>query len=118
MYYSNKNELPILHLYNNLILYVYRIFAKIKTNEELTKSIYNELSYCHNQLFLAKTFKDKKMKYKYLLLATASVDYLTATMRIVKKLKLITPKNYTVWSYKIAGIDKSLQKWMISCQKP
>lgn len=116
-YYSNRNELPILNLYNNLLLYVYKIFNKIKTHQVLIDSILSELSFCHKQLFMAKTIKDRKTKYKYLILVEANLNYLNASMRNVRKLRLITPKNYTVWSYKITEFDKSLRKWMNACRR-
>lgn len=116
-YYSNKKELPIISVFNEIMLYVYKIFNKIKTNHALVDSILKELSSCHKQLFLAKSVCDNKMKYKYLVIVEASVNYLNASMRNVRKLKLITTKNYTVWSYKISEFDNSLQKWMMTCRR-
>lgn len=116
-YYSNKKELPIIFFYNEIILYVYKIFNKIKVKHNLVDSILNELCFCHKQLFYAKTTIDKMVKYKHLVMVDASVNYLNAMMRIVKKFKLITAKNYTVWSYKISEFDNSLQKWMTACRR-
>lgn len=119
LYYSKKNELEIIKKYQDLIMYVYLLIKKYPENEKMnltydTKKILNEGL---EMLVFAKRVYTKNDKLKYLFFADAKLNVLKILVRISKRSKFITAKNYTAWSYKIVEIDQILEKWIQYCQR-
>ena len=117
-YYDKKNEFEIIKKYQDLIMYAYVILKKYPENEVInlasnTKRILFEgLEY----LVLAKHAKSKSNKLTYLCKLESRLNILNILIRVAKKNKYITSKNYKVWSFKIFDIFEMTEKWMIYCQ--
>lgn len=118
-YYNKKEELEIIRRYQDLISYVYLIIKKYPPDERFAlvmdtkKVLFDGLQ----DLVCAKHERLRTDKLIHLYKAETKLNILNILVRLAKKNKYITSRNYTVWSYKITDILDMLEKWMKYCQK-
>ena len=67
-------------------------------------------------LIYAKVTNSNKQKILYITSAEAKLNILNILVRLAKKNKFITQRNYNVWSFKITEISDMLRKWRSFCQ--
>ena len=68
-------------------------------------------------LVYAKTTNSKNQKVLYITSVESKLNILTILVRLSRKNKYISQRNYNVWSFKIAEISDMLGKWRYFCQK-
>lgn len=116
---NELEELTIYKQYYELIFYTLEILKKYPKSERY--STVNEIKVStyegFNNIIMAYKEYDKKMKIKYLNKLDANLKLLQVLIRISKKQKFISPKNYTAWSKKIANIRNLLLGCFKSCAR-
>lgn len=118
VYYDKTEEISIIRLHQDLIMYVYNLLIKYPPLEGgyLAGDIRRILNEVLEELIKAKRTFGKKDKLKHLNQADIKLESLLVFVRISYKVKYINKKNYGSWSHKISNIMDELDKWVLFCQ--
>jgi len=116
-YFNKKNELQVVVKLQNLIEYIYLMIGKFPNNEKLSlaSDIKTTSFSAMESLVYAKTTNNQKVLY--ITSVESKLNILTILVRLSRKNKYISQRNYNVWSFKIAEISDMLGKWRYFCQK-
>lgn len=107
-------ELKIYKQYVELIYYTEQILKKYPKSERfaLVTQIKNTTYDGLKMTILAYKEFDKKLKLKALNDLDVNLKMLKVLIRVSKKNKYISPKNYTAWSRKITNINNLMFGWI------
>lgn len=111
--------------YANSLERKYFIYNDIKSKEKypkveklaLVSTIKNNTYEGMKKVILAYKYYDKKDKLKCLNELDVDLKMLKVLIRISKKRKYISKRNYEAWSKKINNIGNMLGGWIMSCLK-
>ena len=119
VYFNKKTELKVIVKLQNLIEYTYLMIKKFPKDEmlNLASDMKAAAFSAMESLIYAKVTNSNKQKILYITSAEAKLNILNILVRLAKKNKFITQRNYNVWSFKITEISDMLRKWRSFCQK-
>ena len=107
-------ELKIYKQYVELVYYTNQIIKKYPKSErydlvcDIKKTTYDGL---RDVIIIYKEY-DKKQKIKYLNDLDVNLKLLKVLIRVSKKNKYISPKNYAAWVKKITNINNLMLGWL------
>ena len=116
---SDLEDLLIYKEYMELIYYTENIlikYPKIEKNNICAK-IKNTIYYGMKLIIRAQKTRDIKLRLKILSEFDVILKMLKILLRVSKKMKFISIKNYGAWSKKISNICILLGGWINSCLK-
>lgn len=114
---KKEEEMIIIKQFQDLMMYVYALLAKFNQNEELVLG--REIKQClfrgYELLLLAKKAYSKRDKLKYLNDFDVKLNCLKMYVRLARKQKFISRRNYRAWSFKITNVSNLLGAWVKVC---